>query len=95
MAQVEVVTENGGFILTCDLLNRGESISVNVDTIDPDDGTVTIVARDADLVVKSVPIDLWQDASGLLVASKMLDMVSIIRPDLKFPLQIIRKLFAS
>jgi hypothetical protein len=53
------------------------------------------VARDADLVVKSVPIDLWQDASGLLVASKMLDMVSIIRPDLKFPLQIIRKLFAS
>ncbi len=94
-ARCEPVTENGGFVLTCDLLNRGESISVNVDTVDPDEGTVTVVARDAELVVKSVPIDLLQDASRLLDASKMLDMVSIIRPDLKVPLQIVKKLFAS
>jgi hypothetical protein len=94
VAHYEAVTENGGFVLTCDLLNRSEAISVNVDTIDPDDGAVTIVARDADLVVKPVPVDLW-DASRLLDASKLLDMVSILRPDLKVPLQIVRKLFAS
>jgi hypothetical protein len=94
VAHFEPVTENGGFVLTCDLLNRGEAISVNVDTIDPDDGTVTIVARDAELVVKSVPVDLW-DASKLLDTSRLLDMVSILRPDLKVPLQIVRKLFGS
>jgi hypothetical protein len=82
-------------MLTCDLLNRSEVISVNVDAIDPGDGTVTVVARDAVLVVKSLPSDLWQDASRLLDASKLLDMASILRPDLKIPLQVIRKPFAS
>jgi hypothetical protein len=95
VAHYEPFTANGGFILTCDLLNRGEALGVNVDTIDPDDGTVTVVARDAELVVKSVPADLWQDASKLLDPSKLLDMVSILRPEMKVPLQIVRKLFTS
>ena len=95
VAMSEPFTENGGFVLTCDLLNRGEALAVNVDTVDPDDGTISIVARDADLVVKPVPADLWQDGARLLDASKLLDMVSILRPDLKVPLQLIRKLFAS
>jgi hypothetical protein len=90
VATYEPFTENGGFILRCDLLNRGEALAVNVDTVDSDDGTLSIAARD-----KSVPADLWQDASRLLDASKLLDMVSILRPDLKVPLQIVRKLFAS
>ena len=59
-------------MLTCDLLNRSEAISVHVDAIDPGDGTVTVVAReDAELVVKSLPNDLWQDASRLIDASKL------------------------
>jgi hypothetical protein len=77
---------NGGFVLTCDLPSRGESISANVDTVHSDDNTVAVVARDAELVVKSMPVDTWQDASGLLDASRLLDMASTVRPNLKIPL---------
>lgn len=84
-----------GFLLTCDLLNRGESVIVDVGTVDPSDGTVTIIARDADLVVRSIPFAGWQDASQALDASKVLDLAAILNPQLKIPVQIAKKLFLS